>query len=464
MARVVQRRTPPYLLIVFVILFIFATVMAVLFFNKFNTAEEGVAKLEQTQKQLISTGESRNADIAAMIREYDKSKQSGVPRTVVGQLRAEVTSLAADITGSPNSGYEEAKERIEQTFKAINPPARHGLLAHMKDFNDLLGTKESQLVKLNGEAEQFRAEVTKGQERLAAAEAAHQKALAEKDAQFAASEAKYKAFTEQNDAKREEDKKKFDESVEDLRKQVAAVAKDLEARARERDLWKKKYEDLLASIARPPLDPDKVVYRPDGKVVSVVSTEGMVYLNIGSKDRVTEGLQFSVYPYTGIPQNGKGKGVVEVINVSLDVCEARIIQQSKDAPIIAGDLAANLVFDSLRKYNLLVEGNFDLNSTGEATPVGNKAIKELIRRYGGNIVKDLTIETDFVVLGDAPLKPKKPEDSARQEEWDLYQERMKEYNRYQQIKDSAAGMKIPVISSRRFLDLIGYVPTKSKAD
>ena len=47
---------------------------------------------------------------------------------------------------------------------------------------------------------------------------------------------------------------------------------------------------------------------------------------------------------------------------------------------------------------------------------------------------------------------------------DLYQERLKDYNRYQQIKDAATGMKIPVISSRRFMDLIGYVPTKAKAD
>ena len=464
MARVVQRRTPPYLLIVFVILFVFATVMAVLFFNKFNTAEEDRVKLRQTQSQLISPSESRNADITAMIREYDKSRQSGSPQTVVGQLRAEVSSLAHDITGSPNSGYEEARQRIEQTFQAINPPARHGLLDHMKDFNSLLGAKEAEIGKMKADFDQARADLAKAQEQLTAANTAFEEKLKEKDSQFSAIEAKFTAFSTQTDAKREEDKKQFDASVLELRKQVEAVAKDLESRMRERDLWKKKYEDLLASIARPPLDPDKVIYRPDGKIVSVVSTEGMVYLNIGSKDRVTEGLQFSVYPYTGIPQTGKGKGVVEVINVSPDVCEARIIQQSKDNPITAGDLVANVVFDSLRKYNLLVEGNFDLNGTGEATPVGNKAIQELIRRYGGSIVKDLTIETDFVVLGDAPLKPKKPEDSAPQEEWDLYQERLKDYNRYQQIKDTAAGMKIPVISSRRFLDLIGYVPTKSKAD
>jgi hypothetical protein len=334
----------------------------------------------------------------------------------------------------------------------------------MTDFNSQLGVKETEVGKLKADAEQLRAEVTNAQGKEAAARKAAEDALKDKADQIAAIEAKFTAFSQENAAQREEYKKKFDESVDELRKQMAALAKDLEARTRERDLWKKKYEDLLASITRPPLEPEKVIYRPDGKVVSMVPAEGMVYLNIGAKDRVTEGLQFAVYPYTGIPQTGKGKGVVEVVNVMPDVCEARIVQQSKDSPIVPGDVVANVVFDSLRSYNMLVEGNFDLNATGEATPVGNKAIKELIRRYGGHLVKDLSIETDFVILGDAPIKPKKPEDSDPAESWELYQERLKDFNRYQQIKDAASGMKIPVISSRRFLDLIGYVPTKIKAD
>jgi hypothetical protein len=465
MARVVQRRTPPYLLIVFVILFVFATVMAVLFFNRCNTAEEQLVLLRQTERQLISEDLKKLPEIGDMIRQYDKARQTGgVAQTVVAQLRGQITLLAGDVTGSPNSTFEEARQRIDQTFQAINPPARRGLLAHMTDFNSQLGVKETEIGKLKTDADQLRADVTKAQGELAAAKKAFEETVVQKDSQIAAGIEKFKAFSDQSDAKLEEIKKTFDQTGAELRARLAVGDKDLETRTRERDLAIVQYKELLKKLDPRTIDTEQVAYRPDGKVVSVVSAEGMVYLDIGAKDRVTEGLQFSVYPYTGMPQSGKGKGVVEVINVSPNVCEARIIQQTKDSPIIAGDLVANLVFDSLRSYNLLVEGNFDLNSTGEATPVGNKAIKELIRRYGGNIVKDLSIETDFVVLGDAPVKPKKPEDADPQEAWDLYQERLKDYNRYQQIKDAATGMKIPVISSRRFMDLIGYVPTKVKAD
>jgi hypothetical protein len=437
-------------------------VMAVWSFNKYNTAEEQLVQLRQTERQLISTDQSRLPEIKDMI---EKAKQTGgVAQTVVAQLRGQVTLLAGDIIGSPNSTFEEARQRIDQTFQAINPPARRGLLAHMVDFNSQVGVKETEIGKLKTDAEQLRADVTKAQEELAAAKKAFEETLVQKDSQIAAIEVKFKAFSDQSDAKREEAKKVFDQSVEELRKQMAVVAKDLETRTRERDLILVQYENLKRQKDRPVSDPDQIIYRPDGKVVSLVPAEGMVYLNVGSNKRATEGLRFSVYPYTGIPTSGVGKGVVEVVNVSPNVCEARIIQQTKDSPIISGDLVANLVFDSLRSYNMLVEGNFDLNSTGEATPVGNKAIKELIRRYGGNVVKDLSIETDFVVLGDAPVRPKKPEDADPTEAWDLYQERLKDYNRYQQIKDAATGMKIPVISSRRFMDLIGYVPTKAKAD
>jgi hypothetical protein len=42
---------------------------------------------------------------------------------------------------------------------------------------------------------------------------------------------------------------------------------------------------------------------------------------------------------------------------------------------------------------------------------------------------------------------------------------MKAYNRYQEIKKQAEGMQIPRLGGKRFLDLVGYIPTKvAKAD
>lgn len=462
MARVVQRRTPPYLLIVFVILFIFATVMAVLFFNRYNTAEENLKGLRDLRAQIISGEQEGRAEITAMMDAY--ARQSNSSNTVVGQLSAQVASLANDITGSPNSTFEEAKRRIDQTFQAVNPPTRHGLLSHMSEFNSQLEVKQAEIGKLNADAKQLTTELAGAKKELEDAKADFEGKLAEKDKQIAALDTKFETAEAQHTAQLDATKNTFNEAIGELRKQVEAQAGEAKIRdAMVLDL-ERKIRELEDKKTPGHIKTDQVADRSDGKVRSVIQDEGLVYLGIGSKDRVTEGLRFTVFPYTGVTPTGQGKGVVEVYNVSANVCEARIIRQSKEDPIIAGDLVANLVYDALRDYRFVVEGNFDLNDTGEATPAGNKAVKELIRRYGGTVVDELSVGTAFVVLGDAPGRPRKPDDTDPQDAWDLYQERLKAYNRYQEIKTQAANLKIPLISSQRFLDLVGYIPSKGNAD
>lgn len=463
MARVVQRRTPPYLLIVFVILFIFATVMAVLFFNKFNAADEKQKVLRGHRAKIISGEQEGRAQIRDMIRKYDES-QSDATKTVVGQLTAQVASLAKHITGSPNTTFEAAEQRIEQTFKAVNPPTRRGLLAHMSDFNSQLDVKQAEIGKLKDDIKQFATELAGAKKELDDTKAGFEAQLAEKNKQIAALDTQFANAETAHSAKLEEAKKTFNDAIGEYRKQVEAQAG--EAKLLQDKILKLEREVVRLNNLLTPghMNTEEVAYRPDGKVHSVDQAQGLVYLNIGSKDRVAEGLRFTVFPYTGVDPTGQGKGVVEVYNVSERVCEARIIRQSKASPIIAGDLVANLVFDSLRDYKFLVEGDFDLNDTGEATRAGNKAVKEIIRRYGGSVVDELSISTAFVVLGDQPGRPRKPDENDPGDAWDLYQERLKAFNRYQEIKTRAVELKVPVISSARFLDLVGYVPSKGETD
>ncbi len=463
MARVVQRRTPPYLLIVFVILFIFATVMAVLFFNKFNGAEEKRRVSSGIRAKIISGEQEGRAQIRDMMRKYDQS-QSSATKTVVGQLSAQVASLAHDITGSPNTSFEAAKEKIKQTFQAVNPPTRHGLLAHMGEFNAQLDVKQAEIGKLKDDAGQFATELAGAKKQLEGAKADFEAKLVEKDKQISALDTKFANAEAKQSTELDGAKSTFNDAIGEYRKQVeaqAAEAKGLQDKVLKLEREVSRLNKLLTPGH---MDTKTVVYRPDGKVRSVDQAEGMVYLGIGAKDRVSEGLRFTVFPYTGVDPTGKGKGIVEVYNVSENVCEARIIQQSKVSPIISGDLVANLVFDALRDYKFLVEGDFDLNDTGEATRAGNKAVKEIVRRYGGTVVDELNVSTAFVVLGDQPGRPRKPDENDPQDAWDLYQERLKGFNRYQEIKTRAADLKVPLISSDRFLDLVGYVPSKGEAD
>jgi len=460
MARVVQRRTPPYLLIVFVILFVIAAAMAVLFANKYSGVQKRYVQTLTLRKQLANNEQLRRAEIRQMVEQYKKSSKAGVPVTVVAQLDSRISTLASAITGLPNTTFLEARHEIDKTFEEVKPPVRGGLAKHMTDFHEQLSVKEAEITKLQGEKAQLETQLAAANKALADAKSDFESKLKQKDEQAAALQQKFQAFETDHNNKLAEAKKEYQASVAEISKQLAAQAEKMENLDRDVRKWKKKYEIEIGKKVRPAVDTGATVRKPDGKVLRVLADEGLVYINIGSKSRVTEDLRLTVYPYTGIPDSGAGKAVINVINVSDNVSECRIVEQAKDNPIIPGDLVANLVFDALRTYSFLVEGEFDITGAGTPTIAGNKAIKELVRRYGGRLMNEVTIDTDYVILGDAPARPRKPDDTDPQDVWELYEKRLKDYNRYVEVKGKAEELHIPRLGGQRFLDLIGYIPTK----
>jgi len=460
MARVVQRRTPPYLLIVFVILFVFATVMAVLFFNRYNGVKKRYAQTLALRKQLANNEQIKRPEVRQMLNAYSKSRGDGIPTTVLAQLTSQVSTLADAVTGLPNTSFREAEQEIDKTFKAVKPPVRRGLVKHMTDFHEQLSVKDAELAKAKADKDQLAGQLATAQKDSADAKTDFEAKVKQKDAQIAALDQKFQTFEQDHNAKLATAKKEYAASVDEIKKQVAAQAEQITTVQRDARRWEKKYKIEIAKKVRPAVDTERLVRKPDGKVIRVLAEEGLVYINIGSKDRVTEDLRLTVYPYTGIPDSGAGKAVLQIRNVSESVSECRIIQQAKDDPIIAGDLVANLVYDALRTYSFVVEGQFDVDVTGTPTVAGNRAIKELVRRYGGRLLKDVSIDSDYVILGVSPSRPRKPDDTDPQDVWDLYQQRLKEYNRYMDVKRQAEGLQVPRLGGKRFLDLIGYVPTK----
>jgi Skp family chaperone for outer membrane proteins len=460
MARVVQRRTPPYLLIVFVLLFVIATAMAVLFFSKYDTTSDELARKSQLNTKLVNSEQLDRGDIKQMIKNYsDSVRAGGRAKTVIGQLTEDNLVLANAVTGMPSTTFLEASNEIEKVFKEIKVQTRSGLVQHMSDFYKKLGVKDAEIAKLRDDGAKLGEQLDKTKKELADAQTDFDAKLRQKDQQIAALDQKFQNFETDHNQKLGQAKQEYQDSVEKINKQLKAQVDEISVLTRDRDRWKKKYE-IIVGQKQAPLDTGGIVRKPDGEVREVHAQDNLVYINIGSKDRVTEGLRFTVYPYTGIPDTGVGKAIVEVTNIGEDVSECRIIQQSKDDPIIVGDLVANVVYHVLRTYSFVVEGAFDLNSTGEPTMLGNKAIKDLVRRYGGKLMNDVDVDTDYVVLGDRPSQPRKPADTDTREIWELYERRLKDFKRYQEVEDSAKSHQIPRLGGKRFLDLVGYVPTK----
>ena len=129
----------------------------------------------------------------------------------------------------------------------------------------------------------------------------------------------------------------------------------------------------------------------------------LVYLNIGSKHHVYPGLTFSVFDRnTPIPKDGKGKAEIEVFRVNKSSCVAKILSSSKKEPVIENDIAVNMIWDSKTSNSFMIIGEFDFDRNGASDRRGKEKIVNMIKQWNGRIVTEMTIDTDFIVVGKEP--------------------------------------------------------------
>jgi hypothetical protein len=213
-----------------------------------------------------------------------------------------------------------------------------------------------------------------------------------------------------------------------------------------------------------------IMRRGDGRIVRNPGT-GIVFIDLGMGDQVSPGLTFEVYdklegvPPPGDPANDdslpQGKASIEIVRVGPSSSEARIITRRPGATINEGDIISNLVYDKNVKYNFIVYGSFDLARSGRATPEEGRrdaeTVKRLVTQWGGNIVDEINVDTDFVVLGIEPTIPEftreeltDPVNKAR------YDQAVAEVQAYDDVKRKAIDLRIPVLNQNRFLYLVGY--------
>ncbi len=185
-----------------------------------------------------------------------------------------------------------------------------------------------------------------------------------------------------------------------------------------------------------------------------------MHLDLGSEDKVYTGLTFSVYDRNlPIPRDGKGKAEVEVFNVGKNISTARIIRSELKRPIVVDDKIANLIWDSDKANVFVVSGDFDLNGDGIIDQNADYKLKSLIQKWGGIAAESVSVETDFIILGQAPKTPKKP----TFEDIEIFPTAMEKYERslqrleqYKDVKAQAEALSVPVFNYERFLYFTGY--------
>jgi hypothetical protein len=241
--------------------------------------------------------------------------------------------------------------------------------------------------------------------------------------------------------------------VEDLKSQLEAKNKELV-----------QVQDRLRDI-RPNVN-TPVLQQADGRVVRLPGG-GICFIDLGSGDQVIAGMTFEVYDRNeGIPPPGdpttdlslpKGKASLEVTRVGPTSSECRIVRTTPGSAITEGDLVANLVYDRNVKNKFLVYGSFDLDRDGKPTAQDAEVIKRLVTQWGGQVVNDVNVDTDFVVLGAEPAIPS----LTREEREDpiqkaIYDKAVADAEAYANISARARDYRIPILNQNRFLYMVGY--------
>jgi hypothetical protein len=452
MARVVQRRTsPPYLLIVLAFLFVAATTAFFVVLLKWDDPD----RIKEKEKDLWAK--------VATPDERDRLKTSD-GTTVVGNLQKQIRELTKAVTGHENSAFQDA---ISQSEKA---KANVALASRGSGFIDLLVQVQSEKLALQGERDRAMTDMEAAIRDKASVIEAQKTELTTFKTQEDALTAKLGDANTEKEKLQKENNSQITSIKEDNQKAIDGLNKEIEKATGQVTAAQKKLDELSAKYGillkqfrdanKPPFDPEAPLAQAKGKVSEVV--DQVAYIDRGSKDRIVPGMTFSVFTPGTLTPDAKPKAMLTVANVSANTSECKIKDAKTTNPVLSGDVIQNVVYDPQRVYTFVVMGDFDLHQAGKANHQSQDEVKDMIHRSGGKTADELTIRTDYLVLGEEPSRPPAlaAEHTAQDEEVNAAQ--MKAYDEYSQAKRKAAELYITVLNANRFLNLMGYSPIKEK--
>lgn len=450
-------------LITFVALFIIATVAAIVCYVKLDEAKTIADNETRSRRELADDQQQRQAATIVGSKEDSESyfgavvnKYNRLYQLVTGKIPEEGKSIE-----SANEQLMLNVKRLKGQFEGnrFDDASILPMIVAMKSEYDAAKAK---VQSLTAELEDVKSRWSRDVENFATTE---EKLVAEKNMFIAQATDAQKSVSDIKDTAMASVQRRIDQlsqqleqannQLEESKQQIS----QLQASLNESETTRRRLEMQIEEI-KPRPDIEVAAYKPDGKIVSVDQQLGIVYLNMGSNDRVYRGLTFAVYDKTApIPEDGKGKAEIRIFDVRSEVSVARIISGGDKTPVIPDDIIVNLIWDSKVPNTFVVVGQFDLDGDGVIDINGNEKVTNLIRSWGGIVTETLDINTDFVVLGAEPEITGKPSDAEVSLDplaLDRYNQAIETATEYKAVRDKAAGLSIPVFNTERFKNLIGY--------
>lgn len=469
-ARRNQSSTSLYTVIMFVALFVITTILTVVFYLKSEDWRNQYLISQQEQAKFATQTEMRN--IGALVGQTQKGGSR------LSQLLGYVDQLYVMFVGlDPQDTSAEVKvsQMLEKYNDAVTKLPKGTVLAD--DANSLgiarlLEIYNSKLTQQTELAEKLQSDFDRLNDEYDVARQSSAQREAELRAQARAAQEEANSVQQSYNQLKELMNQKTTEQVQALMKQRDDAIEEKNKTRQELlenlsklSITQDRLQEALSrlDVLKPRPKEDIAAYQPDGQVVTVDTATNVVFIDIGRKDKVYAGLTFSVYDRNApIPTDGSSKAEIEVVNVDENTSVARINKLSRKNPIAQGDVIVNLIWDSQAVNRFVVAGDFDFDGDGNIDPDGAVKIKQLVENWGGRVENTVTLDTDFVVLGAVPQVNKKPtldEIEADPMATDKYEASLKASAQYQEIKQQVKDLFIPVFSTRRFLNFIGYEST-----
>lgn len=191
----------------------------------------------------------------------------------------------------------------------------------------------------------------------------------------------------------------------------------------------------------------------DGHIVRIAEKGSVAYGDLGRKDGVLLGMPFSIFSPNDLGRDdATPKAQCRIVKIMEDACELRVYQLIGDNPVVTGDVLHNPVYDRQRRLRFMLVGKMDIDGDGVDD---TEQLKALIQEFGGRIDSVLTVQTDYLIVGEEPKVVSAPAPGAGPMERQVYEEARKGFIEYTEAKAQASNFSIPALSLNRFLGLVG---------
>jgi hypothetical protein len=349
----------------------------------------------------------------------------------------------------------EANDNLNKSYEAVkDQPTTVNMtstIVALKALQQRITDLVARVSQADGAKKTVDGELTASKEQLAAVQQEQSRQLAQKDADFS------KEKKDLDDG-RASAVKAAKQVSDDLQRLMDRLIQERRAHAQEKTGLEQKITAQLNTVneLRKRLEP--LTKLPNemaisGHIISLADSGRVAYCDLGKDDGILMGMTFSIMSPSEVgKEEAKPKGAARIVKILGHSSEMRIFPATGSEPVIVNDLLFNPIYDRTRRLHFVLVGKMDVNGDGSDQ---TEALKSMIQKFGGKVDNQLSLQTDFLVVGEQPELRAAPAADASPEERQAYENSRKAFLDYSDAKAKADSTSIPVMNLNRFLGLTG---------